>query len=246
MSQIHTAPISLNANAPDFTPSVAGGGASLLVPGEVVGSSGKFSQPTKIPGKNYFKVRRLPTRELVATSISISVSQDEVVIRNADSGKVMGLKGRRVHMIEQLTETVVSFQRLVVRSRSRRQCGTVHHSLVRKSLMAEVLVSLPAMMGVVSLTVLLLASRSLCAEPWPCEEPLFLTNITCDVSPLRVPRGLLPDRRVSVDGLRVAAAAQHGLYGLLDQVDEEEARAEHQLGQELHTWLQTCRRGLTV
>ena len=121
MSQIHTAPISLNANAPDFTPSVAGGGASLLVPGEVVGSSGKFSQPTKIPGKNYFKVRRLPTRELVATSIS--VSQDEVVIRNADSGKVMGLKGRRVHMIEQLTETVVSFQRLVVRSRSRRDDG---------------------------------------------------------------------------------------------------------------------------
>ena len=96
---------------------MAGGGASLLVPGEVVGSSGKFSQPTKIPGKNYFKVRR-KTRELVATSIS--VSQDEVVIRNADSGKVMGLKGRRVHMIEQLTETVVSFQRLVVRSRSRR------------------------------------------------------------------------------------------------------------------------------
>ena len=112
MSQIHTAPISLNANAPDFTPSVAGGGASLLVPGEVVGSSGKFSQPTKIPGKNYFKVRRLSTRELVTPSIS--VSQDEVVIRNADSGKVMGLKGRRVHMIEQLTETVVSFQRLVV------------------------------------------------------------------------------------------------------------------------------------
>ena len=119
MSQIHTAPISLNANAPDFTPSVAGGGASLLVPGEVVGSSGKFSQPTKIPGKNYFKVRRLPTREIVATSIS--VSQDEVVIRNADSGKVMGLKGRRVHMIEQLTETVVSFQRLVVSQQEQEQ-----------------------------------------------------------------------------------------------------------------------------
>ena len=83
-----TAPVSLNANAPDFTP---GSGQCLLVPGEVVGSSGKFSQPTKIPGKNYYK--------------------DEVVIRNADSGKVMGLKGRRVHMIEQLTETVVSFQR---------------------------------------------------------------------------------------------------------------------------------------
>ena len=66
------------------------------------------------------------------------------------------------------------------------------------------------------------------------------------VSPLRVPRDLLPDGRVSVDGLRVAAAAQPGLHGLLHQVDEEEARAEHQLGQELNTWLQTCGRGLTM
>ena len=49
-----------------------------------------------------------------------------------------------------------------------------------------------------------------------------------------------------MDGLGVAAAAQHGLHGLLHQVDEEEARAEHQLGQELHTWLQTCGRGLTM
>lgn len=71
----------------------------LLAPGEVVASSGRFPQPTKIPGKNYFK--------------------DEVVIRNADSGKVMGLKGRRVHMIEELTETVISFQRVVPGARER-------------------------------------------------------------------------------------------------------------------------------
>ena len=45
--------------------------------------------------------------------------------------------------------------------------------------MAEVLVSLPPMMGVVSVTVLLLASRSLCTAPWPCEEPLVLqTRVT--------------------------------------------------------------------
>ena len=50
---------------------------------------------------------------------------------------------------------------------------------MRKSLMAEVLVSLPPMMGVVSVTVLLLASRSLCTAPWPCEEPLVLqTRVT--------------------------------------------------------------------
>lgn len=40
----------------------------LLLPGEVVKFSGKYTQLTKIPGKNFFK--------------------DEVVIRNADSGKV--------------------------------------------------------------------------------------------------------------------------------------------------------------
>lgn len=39
----------------------------LLGPDELVKSSGKFSAPTKIPGKNYCK--------------------DEVVIRNSDSGK---------------------------------------------------------------------------------------------------------------------------------------------------------------
>jgi hypothetical protein len=89
----------------------------LLGPGEVLKPSGKFSKPTRIPGKKYCK--------------------DEVVIRNADSGKgryrdlsrqkcrqhwgfykklcllfiVMGIKGRRVHMIEELSETIISFQR---------------------------------------------------------------------------------------------------------------------------------------
>ncbi|KAJ8956795.1 hypothetical protein NQ318_014209, partial [Aromia moschata] len=64
----------------------------LLAPGEVLKPSGKFNKPTRIPGKKYCK--------------------DEIVIRNADSGKVMGIKGRRVHMIEELSETVISFQRV--------------------------------------------------------------------------------------------------------------------------------------
>jgi len=117
--QIQTAPVSLNANAPDFTPTVGHSGACLLLPGEVVGSSGKFNQPTKIPGKNYFK--------------------DEVVIRNADSGKVMGLKGRRVHMIEQLTETVVSFQRVVPGARERlvQITGPGYDNIVQAKLLIE-------------------------------------------------------------------------------------------------------------
>ncbi|CAG0881239.1 unnamed protein product [Darwinula stevensoni] len=61
-------------------------------PGEVLKASGKYPVPQKLPGKNFFK--------------------DEIVIRNSDSGKVMGIKGRRVHMIEQMSDTIVSFQRV--------------------------------------------------------------------------------------------------------------------------------------
>ncbi|XP_045106952.1 eukaryotic translation initiation factor 4E-binding protein Mextli-like isoform X5 [Portunus trituberculatus] len=72
---------------------------TLLSPGEIIKNSGKFAKPTRIPGKNYCK--------------------DEVVIRNADSGKVMGIKGRRVHMIEELSETIISFQRVAPGARER-------------------------------------------------------------------------------------------------------------------------------
>ncbi|XP_053676814.1 eukaryotic translation initiation factor 4E-binding protein Mextli isoform X4 [Anopheles nili] len=70
-----------------------------LAPGELIRTSGKFPKPTKIPGKTY--------------------SKDEIVIRNADSGKVMGIKGRRVHMIEELSETVISFQRVATGAKER-------------------------------------------------------------------------------------------------------------------------------
>lgn len=72
---------SLNVNAPTFTPSTvrSNGGnilnqllpnqnTSIVPPGEVMISSGKYSGPTQPHGKSYFK--------------------DEVFIRNADSGKV--------------------------------------------------------------------------------------------------------------------------------------------------------------
>lgn len=100
VNMCQTAPVMLNPTAPDFSPLHSGQpGTTLLGPGEVVMASGRFAQPTRIPGKNYFK--------------------DEVVIRNADSGKVMGLKGRRVHMIEELTETIISFQRVVPGAKER-------------------------------------------------------------------------------------------------------------------------------
>jgi len=73
--------------------------APVLSPGEVVRTSGKFTKPQRIAGKNYCK--------------------DEVVIRNQDSGKVMGIKGRRVHLIEELSETIISFQRVSPGARER-------------------------------------------------------------------------------------------------------------------------------
>lgn len=45
----------------------AGQSLASLGPNDIIRNSGKFSKPTKIPGKNY--------------------SKDEIVIRNADSGK---------------------------------------------------------------------------------------------------------------------------------------------------------------
>lgn len=57
----------------------------------LIRSSGKYAKPFKIPGKDYFK--------------------DEIIIRGADSGKVMGIKGRRIRVIEELSDTIISFQR---------------------------------------------------------------------------------------------------------------------------------------
>lgn len=59
--ELAAAPVLSDISMIDTSPS------SALNPGEVVRTSGKFGKPTKIPGKNY--------------------SKDEVVIRNADSGK---------------------------------------------------------------------------------------------------------------------------------------------------------------
>ncbi|KAH7642370.1 hypothetical protein HUG17_5415 [Dermatophagoides farinae] len=40
------------------------------------------------------------------------VYKDEVSIKNSDSGKVMGIKGRRIHMIEEMSDTIISFQKV--------------------------------------------------------------------------------------------------------------------------------------
>lgn len=43
----------------------------------------------------------------------------EMIIRNSDSGKIMGVKGRRVALVEQMTNTVISFQKVDPKSKER-------------------------------------------------------------------------------------------------------------------------------
>ncbi|XP_064098807.1 eukaryotic translation initiation factor 4E-binding protein Mextli-like isoform X4 [Macrobrachium nipponense] len=67
---------------------------TLLGPGEIIRSSGKFAKPTRIPGKNYCK--------------------DEVVIRNADSGKVApGARERLVQITGPAEENINQARHLI-------------------------------------------------------------------------------------------------------------------------------------
>uniref|UniRef100_A0A0K0E3D8 KH domain-containing protein n=1 Tax=Strongyloides stercoralis TaxID=6248 RepID=A0A0K0E3D8_STRER len=45
--------------------------------------------------------------------------REEITIRNADSGKIMGVKGRRIAVVEELSKTVVSFQKVDSKSKDR-------------------------------------------------------------------------------------------------------------------------------
>ncbi|XP_034233995.1 eukaryotic translation initiation factor 4E-binding protein Mextli isoform X4 [Thrips palmi] len=67
---------------------------TLLNPGEILKTSGKYPKPTKIPNKNYCK--------------------DEVVIRNSDSGKVNpGAKERLVQITGPTEEKIVHARQLM-------------------------------------------------------------------------------------------------------------------------------------
>lgn len=91
-------PLSLNANAADFQPSVTNNLlaqlAGVIPQGEVLVPSGKFPRPSQPPGKAYYK--------------------DEVVIRNADSGKVVaGAKERLVQITGQTEQSVCQATSLI-------------------------------------------------------------------------------------------------------------------------------------
>lgn len=80
-----------------------------LAPGEFLRSSGKFSKPTKIAGKNYYK--------------------DEIVIRNCDSGKVNAGARDRLVQITGPHEEAISRAKYFVEDTIKRNVSPVRDNL---------------------------------------------------------------------------------------------------------------------
>ncbi|XP_055539124.1 eukaryotic translation initiation factor 4E-binding protein Mextli isoform X2 [Wyeomyia smithii] len=76
-----------------------------LSPGELIRASGKFSKPTKIPGKTYCK--------------------DEIVIRNADSGKVNPGAKERLVQITGPNEEKINYAKQLIEDTIRRNASPV-------------------------------------------------------------------------------------------------------------------------
>ena len=80
-----------------------------LAPGEFLRSSGKFSKPTKIAGKNYYK--------------------DEIVIRNCDSGKVNAGARDRLVQITGPHEEAISHAKYLVEDTIKRNVSPVRDNM---------------------------------------------------------------------------------------------------------------------
>ncbi|XP_033232215.1 eukaryotic translation initiation factor 4E-binding protein Mextli isoform X2 [Belonocnema kinseyi] len=77
----------------------------VLNPGEVIKNSGKFTKPTRIPGKNYCK--------------------DEVVIRNSDSGKVNPGAKERLVQITGTSEDKIHYAKDLIKDTIQRNASPV-------------------------------------------------------------------------------------------------------------------------
>ncbi|MCP9264136.1 KH domain protein [Dirofilaria immitis] len=86
----------------------------MIAPG-VVPSSNILPQLTPFDIEAWAKA----SKQLQQTKLKVKTPQnrvpqlrEEMIIRNSDSGKIMGVKGRRVAVVEELSKTVISFQKV--------------------------------------------------------------------------------------------------------------------------------------
>jgi len=82
----------------------------------------QMSQSAYLPGSS---------STLNSKSIKQPQLREEVTIKNSDSGKIMGVKGRRVAAVEEMSKTVISFQKVDGNSRYRTLAitGTTQESI---------------------------------------------------------------------------------------------------------------------
>ncbi|EFO19550.1 KH domain-containing protein [Loa loa] len=93
----------------------ASGWARPIVAPGVVPSGNILPQLTSIDVEAWAKAnKQLQQTKLKAKTPQSRLPQlrEEMVIRNSDSGKIMGVKGRRVAVVEELSKTVISFQKV--------------------------------------------------------------------------------------------------------------------------------------
>ncbi|VDM54198.1 unnamed protein product [Angiostrongylus costaricensis] len=76
-------------------------------------------QPLLAPEAVLMRQRSLKKVQSLLSGSNKTMLRHEMIIRNSDSGKIMGVKGRRVALVEQMTNTVISFQKVDPKSKER-------------------------------------------------------------------------------------------------------------------------------
>ncbi|VDO71541.1 unnamed protein product [Haemonchus placei] len=101
-------------NAGFYLIPASGGWMPPIIPG--IPPNPFIPQPLMTPEAVLMRQRSLTKKLNQAKSLQL---RHEMIIRNSDSGKIMGVKGRRVALVEQMTNTVISFQKVDPKSKER-------------------------------------------------------------------------------------------------------------------------------
>ncbi|XGW19716.1 hypothetical protein V3C99_003509 [Haemonchus contortus] len=109
-----TPPATHPTNAGFYLIPASGGWMPPIIPG--IPPNPFIPQPLMTPEAVLMRQRSLTKKLNQAKSLQL---RHEMIIRNSDSGKIMGVKGRRVALVEQMTNTVISFQKVDPKSKER-------------------------------------------------------------------------------------------------------------------------------
>jgi len=99
----------------------AAAAAAALMGGNGLGKSNAALglKSPRLIGNMAMSLPGTPNGSLNPKSNKAAQFREEVTIRNCDSGKIMGVKGRRVAVVEELSKTVISFQKVDPKSKDR-------------------------------------------------------------------------------------------------------------------------------